>query len=240
MGPESFATRWWNAIRPLPSVQIVDPAILAQKRKQRRLIHTTFLVVALLGGAWYTYDYISRAPERARAEFERGMSLMNPKSYAEAIEAFGHSISIWPHIPEAHLNRGIAFYHTAQRNEALDEYDKATALDPNLSGAYDERGRIYLEKGDTKKAIEEFSKSLAIKPSTDGYYARGLAYDSVGEHQRAIEDYDKAIVELNDAPYAYRARATAKAALGDLDGAKADRDAALAFERPRNDVAAAQ
>jgi tetratricopeptide (TPR) repeat protein len=232
MGPESFVTRWWKAVRPLPSEQIADKAVLAQKRIQRTLIRCTVWIVVLLAAGWYTYDYIDRAPERARVEFDKGTALMGPKTYSQAIEAFNRAISISPNIPEAHLNRGIALYNLRQHSEALEEYDKATALDPNLTRAYDERGRIYLEKGDTRKAIDEFSKSIAIKPTTDGYYARGLAYESIGEHQKAIEDYDKAIVEMLDAPYAYRARAVAKVNLGDVDGAKADRDQALHIERP--------
>jgi tetratricopeptide (TPR) repeat protein len=232
MGPESFATRWWNAVRPLPSEQDIDPALLAQKRKQRNLIRFTLLIVALSGSGWYAFDYIDRAPERARSAFGRGMALMGPKSYAEAIQAFDRAISIWPQLPEAYLNRGIAYYQLGQAGRALEEFDQAAALDPTLTRAYDERGRIFLERGETSKAIEQFSKSLSIKPTTDGYYARGLAYESLSAHQKAIDDYDKAITELVDAPYAYRARAMARANLGDHDGAKADRDKALQIERP--------
>ncbi|MEQ1885832.1 MAG: tetratricopeptide repeat protein [Bryobacteraceae bacterium] len=233
MGPESFVARWWNAIRPLPSEQVTDPAVLAQKRKQRKLIRSTVTVVLVLVAAGYGFHHYTSAPERARAEYEAGMRMMGPNSYPEAIKTFTHSISIWPNIPQAYLNRGIAYYHTSQRNEALDDFDRAIQLDPNLVQAYDEQGRIALEKRDTKKAIESFSKSLSIKPSTDGFYARALAYESIGEHQKAIDDFDKAIAERVDAPYAYRARASAKASLGDMEGAKADREIALSIERPR-------
>ncbi|MEQ1947046.1 MAG: tetratricopeptide repeat protein [Bryobacteraceae bacterium] len=232
MGPESLVTRWWNAVRPLPSEQVTDPAILAQKRKQRNLIRSSVAILVVIGGAWYGIDYYNRAPERARAEFERGMRLMGPNSYLGAIQAFTHAVAIWPNLPQAYLNRGIAYYHTSQRNEALDDFEHAIQLDPNLIEAYDEQGRIALEKGDTKKAIDAFSKSLAIKPTTDGFYARALAYESVGEHQKAVDDFDKAIAERVDAPYAYRARATSKANLGDTEGAKADRNIALSIERP--------
>jgi tetratricopeptide (TPR) repeat protein len=99
-------------------------------------------------------------------------------------------------------------------------------LNPNLVRAYDERGRIYQEKGDTAKAIEQFTQSIRIQPTTDGYYARALAYQKLGDHQKALADFDSAIAELRDAPYAYRARALTKDALGDYAGAQEDRDAA--------------
>ena len=59
---------------------------------------------------------------------------------------------------------------------------------------------------------------------------RGLAYEAAGEHRKAVADYDDAIAEMRDAPYAYRARALAKDALGDVEGAKADREAAQRIE----------
>jgi tetratricopeptide (TPR) repeat protein len=234
MGPESFVTRWWKAIRPLPSEQITDPAVLAQKRRQRQLIRYTVTILVVAGAAWYTIDHVNSAPERARVEFDRGMRLMGPNSYVDAIQAFTRAIGIWPNLPEAYLNRGIAYYQTSQRDEAVDDLTKAAEMNPNLTQAYDELGRIYFEKGETTRAIESFTKSLGVKPTTDGYYARGLAYESMGEHQKAIDDFDKAIAERVDAPYAYRARASARANLGDLEGAKTDRAVALSIERPQN------
>ena len=108
--------------------------------------------------------------------------------------------------------------------------EKASDLNPSLTRAYDERGRLYMEKGDTRRAIEMFTKSIRIQPTTDGYYQRGLAYEAVGEHQKAVDDYDLAINEQRDAPYAYRARALARDALGDHDGAAADRETAQRIE----------
>lgn len=232
MGIESFVTRWRNALQPLPSRQTVDQAALAQKRKQRRLILFTVWIFLVLGAGWYIYDYIASAPTRARVEFDKGLALMGPQSYQQAIKAFDRAISIWPDLAEAHLNRGIALARLHQTDAALEEFDKAAAMNPDLTRAYDERGRLLLEKGDTRKAIDEFSKSIAIKPTTDGHYARGLAYESIGEHQKAVDDYDEAITQLVDAPYAYRARAVAKVNLGDMEGAKADRDRALHIEQP--------
>src|SRR5262245_34832585 len=122
MGPESFVTRWWNAVRPLPSQQVRDKAVLAQKRKQARLIGYTVVFVAVITASWFVYDYFDRAPERARVEFERGMLLMGPKSYAGAIESFDRAISIWPNHPETHLNRGIALHNLGRNEEALAEF----------------------------------------------------------------------------------------------------------------------
>ncbi len=184
----------------------------------------------VIAGGWFIYSYIASAPQRARTEFDRGMRRMGPGTYAEAISIFNRAIGIWPEFADAYLSRGIAEHNLGRAESASADLDKASDLDPNLTRAYDERGRIYLEKGDPRRAIGELTKSIRIQPTTDGYYARGLAYEAAGEHRKAVDDYDDAIAEMRDAPYAYRARALAKDALGDVEGAKADRETAQRIE----------
>ncbi len=230
MPPESPLTRMRNAVKPLPANGTPRPAALAQKRKQRRLIRITAGALALLACGWFLYSYLANAPQRARTEFDRGMLKMGPGSYPQAIAVFSRAIAIWPGFADAYLSRGIAEHGLGDTDHASADLDHASDLNPNLTRAYDERGRIYLEKGDTLRAIAEFTKSLRIQPTTDGYYQRGLAYESLGDHRKALADYDDAIAELRDAPYAYRARALAKDALGDAEGARLDRETAQRFE----------
>jgi tetratricopeptide (TPR) repeat protein len=128
------------------------------------------------------------------------------------------------------MYRGIAEHNLSQADGAVVDLEKATDLNSNLTRAYDELGLIYQEKGNTARAIEEFTKSIGIQATTENYYRRALAYEALGEHRKALADFDNAIVEMRDAPYAYRARAMAKAALGDVEGAKEDRATALRIE----------
>ena len=219
-----------NAVEPLPATKTPSRAALAQRRKQRKLIWSAAGTAVLAACGWFIYSYIASAPERARAVFDRGMSKMGPGTYPEAVSNFNRAIAIWPEFAEAYLSRGIAEHNLRQAESAASDLDKASDLNPNLTRAYDERRRIYLEKGDTRRAIDEFTKSIYIQPTTDGYYQRGLAYEAVGEHRKAVADYDDAIAEMLDAPYAYRARALAKDALGDVEGAKLDRETAQRIE----------
>jgi tetratricopeptide (TPR) repeat protein len=230
MSLESPLTRWWDAVRPPPSTETLGKAARAQKRKQRRLIWGTVVAATVLACGWYVYDYIASAPLRAQAEFARGMHRMAPGAYQEAIAVFDRAIAIWPGMADAYLNRGIAERALGRADAALADLDKATGLDPNLTRAYDERGRIHAEKGDNPRAVEEFTKSIRTRSTTDGYYQRGLAYEAMGEHRKAVADFDNAIAQQPDAPYAYRARALARANLGDAEGAKEDRETAQRIE----------
>ena len=77
--------------------------------------------------------------------------------------------------------------------------------------------------------------ALTIEPDEDAYYQRGQIYESLGQHEKAIADYNAAIGLLPNAPYVYRARATSELGLGDRDAARHDRSLALAIEHPGRD-----
>jgi tetratricopeptide (TPR) repeat protein len=175
------------------------------------------------------YFYIASAQDRADARFRAAMKVMRPGSYGDAIKLFTQAVGIWS-LPDAYLERGVAQHYLGEDAPALADFDKAIELNPNLARAYSARGSIYRSRGDFKRALEEFNKSINIESNIDAYYERGQTYESLGEHQKAIDDYDKAVVELNDAPYVYRARSLAKRNLGDVAGYEADRDKAKNLE----------
>jgi len=241
MAVESFLTRWRKAVRPLPRAT-PSAVLLAQKRRQRRLLHRTLAVTVLATAGWLTYAYVANAPDRARAELARGMEKLSPGAYEEAMAHFNRAIQIWPDYSEAYLNRAVAEHDQRQKEAALADLDKALDLDPDSTRAYNERGQIYLENGDTRRAIQEFSRSLQVTPTIEGHYQRGAAYEKLGDHQKAIADFDAAILKSSDAPYAYRARALARLASGDREGAAADQQKARSIETgqaPNPDVSLA-
>ena len=238
MAVESFLTRWRKAVRPLPRAT-PSAALLAHRRRQRRLIHRTLTVVVLTGAAWLVYSYLANAPQRARAELALGLKKLAPGAYQEAMLHFDRAIQIWPEYGDAYLNRALAEHDQSQPAAALADLDKALDLDPDSTRAYNERGQIYLENGDTHRAIREFTKSIQLTPTVDGHYQRGEAYEKLGEHQKAIADFDAAIVQSSEAPYAFRARAAARLASGDRAGATDDEQKARLIETgqaPNHDV----
>jgi len=229
MAVESFLTRWRKAVRPLPR-EAPSAALLALKRRQRKLIQRTVAILALIGAGGWAYSYWVSAPERAQDETALGVKLMGVGTYDQAMRHFDRAIQIWPEYADAYLNRGLAEHGASHRTEALADFDRALTLDPSLTRAYNARGQIYLESGDVQQTIRDCSKSLAVSPSVDAYYQRGEAYEKLGEHQKAIADFDSAIAESREAPLAYRARSVAKRNAGDRAGAQADDDRARRIE----------
>ena len=197
MAVESFLTRWRKAVRPLPRAA-PSAALLALKRRQRRLIHRTLAAVALGSAAWLVYSYLTNAPERARAELALGVKKLSPGAYEEALAHFNRAIQIWPDYGEAYLNRAVAEHDQSQPAAALLDLDKALDLDPESTRAYHERGQIFLESGEARKAIAEFSRSIQVTPTVEGHYQRGEAYEKLGDHQKAIADFDAARLANGD------------------------------------------
>lgn len=233
MDAGSFLTRWWNSIKPLPEEASRRAPVTAQKRRQRRLIQRSIGIAALAVAGWYVYGYIASAPERADAQLQAGMQDMQPGAYREAIAHFDRAVGIMPELAEAHLQRGIVHRLLGETEAALADLNKAVELNSALAAAHNELGAIYSERGDARKAIEELSKSIQAGATTDGYYQRGQAYESLGQHQKAIEDYDQAVAQMRESPFVYRARALAKDKLGDTEGAKQDRATADRIESAR-------
>jgi tetratricopeptide (TPR) repeat protein len=226
---KNIITRAWESVK-LPPVQGTKKPISPQRRKQRRMIFGTLTVFVLAGIGWAIYAYIGTAPQRAQSAFDDAQRLMSAGHYARAIDGFTRTLSIWPQMANAYVERGLAHHFMGEDPQALADLDRALGLDPNLSAAYAARGSISRDHGDVSRAMAEYSRSIETSPNVEAFFERGQLYEKLGEHQKAIADYDQAIAYLRDAPHVYRARAFAKSNMGDEQGAKADRDMAHSLE----------
>ena len=202
------------------------------KRRQRRLITITLAGAAAIGAGAWTYNFITSAPERADIEYQAGMKSMSPGKYPDAVAHFTRAISIYNQLPNAYLERGNANRVLGEMDTALADYQAAADLNPVLPEAHSGIAVIYIERHDIARALEHLNKSISLHPTVEAFYQRGQILEAQGQHEKAIADYNRAIAEENDAPYMYRARALAKANMGDAEGAHADREIANNIEHP--------
>lgn len=228
---ESVIARLWNAVKPPPPAEKrAKKPMTAQRRKQLRMIGVVFALLILGGAGWEVYAYIASAPDRAKAKFDEAMIDMGPGNYQKAIAGFTRAVAIWPRLADAYVQRGLAHHYLSEDYQALSDLDQALTVDSNSAQAHLVRGTILRDRKNTQAAMDEFTKSIQSQPGLDAYYERGQLYESLGQHEKAIADYDQAIEYLRNAPHVYRARAYAKANMGDLEGAKADRELAENYE----------
>jgi tetratricopeptide (TPR) repeat protein len=199
-------------------------------RRQKRLLISAGSALAAIAVAGSVWAYIASAPQRAQSQFEQGSRRMTPGNYRDAVQSFDHAIQIWPHLPQSYYQRGIAHHLLGEADAALDDFTRAITEDPRFGAAYTERGTIRRERGDLDRALQEFTRAVEVDPSANSLYQRGQTYVALGQPQKALEDFDRAIAELPDAPFIYTARAEVKRRLGDLAGYKADHDLAIQNE----------
>lgn len=230
---ESAFTRFWKTVKPPSAANrpAVSSKIIELRRRQRRLVLITIAGIVVLGAGIGAFVYISGAPQRADKEFQEAMKMMTPGHYPDAIVHFTQALAISPQLPNAYLERGNAHRILGESEAALADYQAATDLNSSLAPAFNGIAMINLERHDYRHALEALNRSIALQPAVEAYYQRGQILEGQGEHQKAIDDYDRAIAEQNDSPYMYRARALAKANLGDEEGAHADRLIATKIER---------
>ena len=121
-------------------------------------------------------------------------------------------------------SRGVAYDMMGETDRAIDDFDTAIRLYPDYGKTYIYRGLTWAKKREFNRAILDFTEAIRRDPG-DAFLALsdlGNVDEEIGEHDRAIENYGRAI-ELNPGYVpAYYSRAGAYYAKGDYDQAIED------------------
>jgi aminopeptidase N len=100
------------------------------------------------------------------------------------------------------VRRGIQEMQEGNFIEAENRLRDAIKLAPRSSWAWYNLGLLYMKQANTQKAVDAFTQALAgdLDPKwieVWSYVYRGNAYDALGQRDRAVAEYDKA-VEVGD------------------------------------------
>jgi tetratricopeptide (TPR) repeat protein len=129
-------------------------------------------------------------------------------------------------------SRGVAYDIKGDTDRAIDDFDTAIRLYPDYGKTYIYRGVAWAKKRDFNRASVDFTDAIGRDPS-DAFLALsnlGNVDEEIGEHDRAIENYRRAI-ELNPGYVpAYYSRAGAYYAKGDYDQAIEDYGRAIGLK----------
>jgi tetratricopeptide (TPR) repeat protein len=155
-----------------------------------------------------------------------GLSQLEP-----AIRDFTKVTQLRPNSPDAFLERASARLALTEYQEVIADCGEVLSRDPKLAYAYTLRGRAFRETGNFPKSLEDFNRAVELSPGLDTYFQRASSYASMGEHKMAIADLDRVIDLYPTSPMGYLARAKSREAIGDLGGARDDREQGRLLER---------
>lgn len=154
----------------------------------RRIIYLIIsIAIIILGSFWY-YNNISW-----KKSYNQGIINIKNGNYEEAIKFFDKTIKINPNCSNAYIDKGIALNALTNYQEAIKNYDIALLIDnTNI--------RIFISKAKTLYLMEKYKDSiiecdigLELKKHPYLYNIKGISLAALGEHNEAIENYNKAV-----------------------------------------------
>jgi tetratricopeptide (TPR) repeat protein len=119
----------------------------------------------------------------------------------EALRLATDAIHIDPSRAKSYSQRASFFCDAKAYDQAIADLAEAIRLDPGNAEYYRRRGRAWKRKGDSKRAKGDFNHGIrlateAIQKNPDDVPAlasRARLFDTTGEYDRAIADYDEVL-----------------------------------------------
>jgi len=130
-------------------------------------------------------------PETALEWFERGCQLdSEPRTAAEAIEAYQRSLEADPGFADAHCNLGTVHYNQGRRDEARACYQRALELEPDHVEASFNLANLCEEEERNEMALRLYKSALRADPLyADAHLNLALLYEKLGLKRKAREPW---------------------------------------------------
>jgi tetratricopeptide (TPR) repeat protein len=162
----------------------------------------------------------------------RGRAYLGLGDYINAVGALQDLVNLNPSEAIYHYRLGLAQTGRKNYNEAIASYRRALELSPTLITANLKIASVYIALGDMNNALKECEQALASaspggEERLDAYYLSGIAYMSLGDHQKSLNHFQKALQLKRDSPKVYIAIGNLYSRQNKLDEARRNYQTAL-------------
>ena len=145
-------------------------------------------------------DFADAQAGLAAALWQKFKRTSNPDWIAEAVEEAEKALALDPDSQQAHVTLGLAKNRRPEtQEEALEHFERVLAADANNGEALEGLADTYKRMGRTEEAEAAFRDMLARRRGDwRAYKYAALFYQGRGEHQKAIEELERALTLTPD------------------------------------------
>lgn len=123
----------------------------------------------------------------------RGIVYRQQGQARSAFDDFNKAIALKPDNAQAYHNRGLLYQSQKQHNYAIDDFTTAVGLSRTAEPLV-ARALSYIAINDFKAAASDLDDAVQMEPeSLQAWTARGLAYEKLGNKERAAGSYGRAL-----------------------------------------------
>lgn len=167
----------------------------------------------------------SLQPQFAEVYLMRARALNGDNQTERATRDYTKYIELRPNDATGYIERGATYLDMHDLQSAIADGASAIQVAPSVAAGYNLRGIAVRAMGNPRAALKDFDRAVALAPVEMNYFERASTYQMLGEHRLAIADLTELIAFRPDFAPGYFARAKSRIALGEMQGAREDRQA---------------
>ena len=127
--------------------------------------------------------------------FTQGNKAIESKAYENAISLYTKAIKIDSDHADSFNNRGVAKRELGRVYEAIQDYNEALLIDDKFWDCLHNRAMAYQEIGNWKKSIRDYDLLIANNDTSIYHKAKALIFTDSKDYMRAIDEFNKVLVQ---------------------------------------------
>jgi tetratricopeptide (TPR) repeat protein len=170
---------------------------------------------------------IAIASDDALALANRGAVHRELGDYDRALDDLERALRLEPLLDTAYRERALTWLAMDNPAAAMTDARLAALIDSESATNLYTLGYVGTYGQEYELVIESMDQALSMRPDAAFYNMRGYAYALQGDHERGLEDVERALLLDPSSPHAHDSRGVAHLRAGSLEPALADLARAL-------------